>query len=187
MNDLPPLGAHGTVKRRSPRSGAGGAVSHAALPSRKSSTAAVGPHRAQAWRQAAAGALLLAGAIVGVPSARAEPAPRQQDSRADTAPATSDVIVNGKRATVCSVPHGSAQGIDYVCLNGQLKAAARDGQPVPPVADRTTSQADVPSRVGTFSYSATRQRMGNNFGHSAQPDRPSAPNYANAITAGRPK
>jgi hypothetical protein len=186
MNGLHPSGAHGTVKRRSPRSGAGGVVSHAALPSRKSSTAAVRPHRTQAWRQAAA-ALLLAGAIAGVPSARAEPAPRQQDGRADTAPVPSDIIVNGKRATVCSVPHGRAQGIDYACLNGQLTAAARDGQPVPPVADQTSSQADVPSRVGTFSYSATRQRMGSNFGRSAQPDRPPAPNYANAITAGRPK
>jgi len=98
--------------------------------------------------------------------------------------ATDDILVNGKRDTACPPAKGT---IDYTCLNGDLQAAASAGQPAPPAADAATSQVDVPSRVGTFSYSATHQRLGSNFGHSVTPARPPAPTFINPITAGRPK
>ncbi len=114
-------------------------------------------------------------------TASAQSKPAKQDDPTD------DITVNGKRVESCSAPSaGGARGIDYDCLNSALKTAASAGQPPLPGADATTDQANVPSRVGTFSYSATSERMGKNFWHSATPYRPPPPVYGHGATGARP-
>lgn len=111
-----------------------------------------------------------------------------QESRTPAATdvqAKSDVVVTGKRPGSTCGGATSAQPIDYACLNSELKTAAAAAQPTPSAADAVTSQATTPSKVGTFSHTATAQRMGQNFGKSAQPYRPPAPIYSNPA-AGRP-
>jgi hypothetical protein len=70
---------------------------------------------------------------------------------------------------------GSAQS--YSCLNQQLGAAARqahDASSGSPPYDATS-----PSNVtGQFNESATRTRLGKNFGHSVTPQRPPPANPA---------
>ncbi len=72
--------------------------------------------------------------------------------------------------TCVDVQVGSAQSYD--CINQRLKAAAQ-------AAPRTSSDtaapynATSPSNVtGQFNESATRNRLGANFGHSVTPQRP---------------
>ena len=110
------------------------------------------------------------------------------DPKPAAAPATvREVIVNGQRQPACSSTAPGGHGLNLACLNGQVKAAAEAGNPPPPAIDATTAQANTPSKVGTFSQAATSQRLGKNFGHSAQPYRPPPPVYANPITAGKPR
>jgi hypothetical protein len=94
-----------------------------------------------------------------------------------------EVVVNGKPER-CPAP--SAHGIDYACLNAALKADTAPPLAPAPAIDATTRKADVPSKVGTFSYTATAQRMGKNFGHSASPYRPPPPVYGHAAIGARP-
>jgi len=103
-----------------------------------------------------------------------------------------EVIVNGRATPACAAPAqtqtqtgAQAKSIDYACLNAQAQAAAAAGRAAPPADRAITSQADTPSKVGTFSFSATHERMGQNLGHSAQPYRPPTAATANAIIAGR--
>jgi hypothetical protein len=87
--------------------------------------------------------------------------------------------------TTCTdVNVGAAHGYD--CLNAQLAAMAH-------TTDRPSSDTSAPisaaspsNVVGTFNESGTRNRLGANFGKSAQPVRP-AQNYVQPLTAGRPK
>lgn len=97
-----------------------------------------------------------------------------------------DVVVNGKRAETCApAAQAHAGAVDYACLNGQLEAAATAAQPAPPAADAVTAQATTPSKAGTFSFSATHERLGSSFGRSVAPQRPPAPGYSNAVTGAR--
>lgn len=87
-----------------------------------------------------------------------------------------DIVVTGRPSGSACTGGASAQPIDYACLNAALKATATAAQPA---RERAAAEADRPSKVGTFSFAATAQRMGANFGHSAQSYRPPAPRYAN--------
>ncbi|MES2452011.1 MAG: hypothetical protein V4610_15745 [Pseudomonadota bacterium] len=86
------------------------------------------------------------------------------------------VVVTGRRTPGC------ASG-DLPCLDAELKAAAK--RPALPAIGATAAEATTPSRVGTFSHTATAQRMGRNFGRSAQPYRPAAPAYTSTVTGAR--
>ncbi len=87
--------------------------------------------------------------------------------------------------TTCTdVNVGAAHGYD--CLNAQLAAMAH-------TPDRPSSDISAPvsatspgNVVGTFNESGTRNRLGANFGKSAQPVRPSQ-TYVQPLTAGRPR
>lgn len=73
--------------------------------------------------------------------------------------------------TICvDVSVGSAQS--YACLNEQLAAMAA-GAKRSSAADTAPISATSPSNVtGTFNESATRNRLGSNFGKSVTPERP---------------
>lgn len=103
------------------------------------------------------------------------------------APAVGEVVVNGQRPAACSATAPGGHGLNFACLDGQVKAAAAAGAPAPPAIDATPAQASTPSQVGTFSHAATAERLGKTFGRSAQPYRPPPPVYANPITAGKPR
>lgn len=128
-------------------------------------------------------AVLIAAAMLGMgASAQAQ----QGDPQAKVAKEPGkDITVTGQRPNATCGGATSAQPIDYACLNSALKTATTAAQPAPSAADAITSQATTPSKVGTFSHTATAQRMGQNFGKSAQPYRPPAPVYTNPA-AGRP-
>ncbi|WCM25949.1 hypothetical protein NDN01_18230 [Sphingomonas sp. QA11] len=113
------------------------------------------------------------------------------------APGT-DIVVTGSRPqSNCPVPDEKARvvsppkpggGPDLSCLNRELQTAAKSGQVAPSAAGDTTSRANVPSKVGTFSFSATAQRVGRNFGKSATPYRPPAPVFTSPVMPGpRPR
>jgi len=100
---------------------------------------------------------------------------------------TPDVLVTGQHPGSACTASTPARPVDYACLNQALKAAVKAGRPAPPAVDAATAQANTPSKVGTFSHAATAQRMGQNFGHSAQPYRPPAPTYANPVRGTPPR
>ncbi len=77
--------------------------------------------------------------------------------------------------TCVDVPVGSAQS--YSCLNQQLAATARHAHEAAdaPVPYDAASPGNV---TGQFNESATRNRLGTNFGHSVTPQRPQAANPA---------
>lgn len=136
----------------------------------------------------------LAAALAALATLAAPPGPaRQAGTPATPGPAAGpdvqarpDLVVTGRKpASTCS---GKATApIDYACLNGALKTAARGAPPVPSAADAAASQATTPSKAGTFSHTATAQRMGRTFGHSAQPYRPPVPAYANPVRTAPPQ
>jgi len=99
----------------------------------------------------------------------------------------SDIFVNGQRPDSACNGQTSQQPIDLACLNKDLKAAASAAQPTPLAADAITAQATTPSKVGTFSHTATAQRMGQNFGKSAQPWRPPAAQYTSPVRGAAPR
>ncbi|WEK02141.1 MAG: hypothetical protein P0Y59_10830 [Candidatus Sphingomonas phytovorans] len=115
-------------------------------------------------------------------------AQRATDHAADAAQALEkrEILVTGHRPDACD-PAAARAAIDYACLNGALKTAATTAQPTPPTVDATIAQATTPSKVGTFSHAATAQRMGQNFGHSAQPYRPPSAQYANPVRGTGPR
>lgn len=74
---------------------------------------------------------------------------------------------------------GTAQSYD--CLNQKLQATARQ---TPKVSSESAApyNANSPSNVtGQFNESATRNRLGSNFGHSVTPERP-ATSFAPAFS-----
>ncbi|MGE7991500.1 hypothetical protein ACQKPE_10705 [Pseudomonas sp. NPDC089554] len=75
-----------------------------------------------------------------------------------------------------NVQVGQSRALSYDCLTRQLQNS--DGQRAAQ-ANRKAQAFDVtrqaPNRLGLFNQSATGQRMGNNFGNSAFPQRPSTP------------
>lgn len=168
MTGFPPFSAHDASPCRSPIGGAG-RLSPAIVPLRHAFP-------------------LKVFALAAVAVAMAGPAAAQEAPKAD--PARRDIVVTGTRpqsgctAVAPNASQSSAGQPDLACLNGELQAAARAGQPLPSAVDATTAQATVPSKVGTFSYSATQQRMGQNFGKSATPYRPPTPTYTTPTVPG---
>ena len=75
--------------------------------------------------------------------------------------------------TCVDVAVGSAQS--YSCLNQQLGATARQAHQA--AGGSVPYDAASPSNVtGQFNESATRNRLGSNFGRSVTPQRPPAAN-----------
>jgi hypothetical protein len=73
-------------------------------------------------------------------------------------------------ANCTDVQVGSAQSYD--CINAQLGAVARGTQRFSSDADAPITASSPSNQVGTFNESATRMRLGPNFGKSVQPYRP---------------
>ncbi len=74
--------------------------------------------------------------------------------------------------TCVDVQVGTAQSYD--CLNQKLQATARQ---TPKLSSDNAApyNANSPGNVtGQFNESATRNRLGSNFGHSVTPERPTA-------------
>lgn len=83
---------------------------------------------------------------------------------------TAPVRAADPHQTCVDVAVGSAQS--YACLNEQLAAIARQTQRASS-ANSAPVTATSPSNVtGQFNESATRNRLGSNFGHSVTPQRP---------------
>lgn len=86
-----------------------------------------------------------------------------------------DVEVNGQRSP------------SYDCLTNQLQPASAPGAGRAPGLE-SENIANKPSNQigGQFNWSATSQRMGNNFGNSATPQRPApSPPSAPVVPSGR--
>ncbi|MDD4889949.1 MAG: hypothetical protein PHU85_08450 [Phycisphaerae bacterium] len=127
------------------------------------------------------------GSVILLATALPAQAAPPQNRRDKIARADSEVVVTGKRPSDCTAKAGTAKAPDYACLSFELKAAAKPGQSGPPAEDAITGQADQPNKAGTFSYSATHQRLGSNFGKSAQLARPPAPVFTTPVVPARPK
>jgi hypothetical protein len=84
-------------------------------------------------------------------------------------------------ATCTDVQVGSAQS--YNCINAQLGALAHATQR-PSSTDAPLTASSPSNEVGTFNESATRERLGPNFGKSATPYRPT---YVPPPTIGSPR
>lgn len=202
MTGFTPFPAHDAYSCRSPQSGAwhfpshSGATLRAAAPfGSREGTGIAWPIRLGElpWRipsdptgRGAISVFLLFAAIALMcPPARAQEVAAQTRSDRD---AKRDILVTGQRPAPGCTGQSAAQPVDYACLNGELKAAATSvPPPAPSAADAVTAQATTPSKVGTFSHTATAQRMGQNFGKSAQPYRPPAPQYTNPVRGAPPR
>lgn len=86
-------------------------------------------------------------------------------------PESSDVVVTAPRS--CA-RNGALP--DLACLNAELEREARG-----PISTKLDSASDqrrqAPSRIGTYSAAATRQRMGRGFGKGAFAVRPPRPSF----------
>src|SRR3546814_2182068 len=84
---------------------------------------------------------------------------KEELAPADLRPA--DVVVTAPRpALPCARANAhAAPGIDYACLNQALKSKGRPAPARPTAIDAAAAQANSPSRIGTFSFSATSQRQ----------------------------
>lgn len=146
-------------------------------------------HVRSGFRSAALRGACLALAGLGVGAGAGLHAQEKEADRADPQAAGTTITVTASRPTPsCTRPpaNGGGPPIDYACLTRSLKAEARSAPGGTSAIDAAAAQAHVPSRVGTFSFSATAQRMGSNFGKAAMPYRPPPPVYANPIIAGQP-
>lgn len=186
-----PSSAHDVVPRRSSNGGAKRrSPIFAASPRRPirfapRQTDEGGPlPRNGSWALAAA--VMCGMALVLAAPATAQRAPDKQDAT-ERRQEKSDIRVTGRRPGSTCNGTASAQPIDYACLNRELKTAATSAQPAPSATDAIASQTTTPSKVGTFSHAATAQRMGKNFGKSAQPYRPPAPQYTNPVRGAPPR
>jgi hypothetical protein len=84
-------------------------------------------------------------------------------------PARADGPVPGKECVDVMV--GSVQS--YACLNQELQRLTEDRHRTNPLPD---VHVDSPApATGTFNQAATRERLGNAFGHSVIPQRPAIP------------
>ncbi len=84
------------------------------------------------------------------------------------------------RTSCADVTAGTDHG--YACLNQWL---ARQAKPrIPPGAD-TLGVTSPANAVGTFDQAATKERLGNAFGHSVVPQRPPLPTYTSPLIPGR--
>jgi hypothetical protein len=107
-------------------------------------------------------------ALTAAPAARAQAAP--------PAPAAAD-------STCTDVTVGTAQGYD--CINAQLATMAHGGERPSSDKDAPVTAGSPSNVVGTFNESGTRNRLGANFGKSAQPPS-TAQTYVQPLT-GRPR
>jgi hypothetical protein len=72
--------------------------------------------------------------------------------------------------TCVDVSSGGAQS--YACLNERLAAMAAQQHRASTATDAPVSATSPSNVTGVFNESATRNRLGPNFGHSVTPDRP---------------
>ncbi|VVE85297.1 hypothetical protein [Pandoraea sputorum] len=105
-------------------------------------------------------------------SATVDDAPRVGSTSPGSRVGCVDVEVNGQRSP------------SYDCLTNQLQPASAPGSGrAPGLASEEIANKPSNQIGGQFNWSATSQRMGNNFGNSATPQRPSAPPPSAPIVA----
>jgi hypothetical protein len=90
-------------------------------------------------------------------------------ANAHAQPARDPAAGSNGPATCTDVQVGSAES--YNCINAQLGALAHNTQR-PSSADAPLTASSPSNEVGTFNESATRERLGPNFGKSGAPYRP---------------
>ncbi|SHI25357.1 hypothetical protein [Pollutimonas bauzanensis] len=112
----------------------------------------------------AAAVLLSAPALAAEPGASAKPAASPG--------ACVDVEVGGYRA------------LSYDCLSRQMAPTENRAPGNPALASEDIAK-QAPNRLGLFNQSATSNRMGNQFGKSAFPQRPPAAQGASPLLGGK--
>lgn len=139
-------------------------------------------------RAIAAGVLALAAVLCGLSGSAHAQISRQadEDAKAEAVdPGDDELLVIGRRPAPPCI-RAAAEGkqvIDYACLTQELaRGSASVSSAGQAALDAAAAQARDPSRSGTFSFTATQQRMGSNFGVSATPARPPRPVYAPPMT-----
>ncbi len=120
----------------------------------------------------AATVLLSAASQLAVAAATADDVPRVSGTAPGSRAGCVDVEVNGQRSP------------SYDCLTNQLQPASVPGSGrAPGLASEEIANKPGNQIGGQFNWSATSLRMGNNFGNSATPQRPSAPPPSAPIVA----
>ncbi len=115
-------------------------------------------------------ALITVVAVGGLGAAPSPSAAEPSQPAAETAAGCVEVEVNGVRAP------------SFPCLTQKLRPRAQPAEG--PSAQQLASEkiAQRPgNQLGLFNYSATSQRMGNTFGTSVLPQRPSVPTAGPAV------
>lgn len=115
--------------------------------------------------------------LIGAAASSAVAAPKTDEP---AVPET--VIVRGTASCSEAQPDGT-RALSWSCLNASLQAREED-PPIPVLHAKDATGRGNPEALGTFSFTATSIRMGNAFGKSAIPQRPSAPVYSNNFHPG---
>lgn len=77
---------------------------------------------------------------------------------------------------------GGAKSLSFDCLNRQLhNPAGTDDSKAPDIAAKDVTGSGAPTTAGTFSYTGTAIRMGDAFGKSAIPQRPTPPSFTGSL------
>ncbi len=91
------------------------------------------------------------------------------------------VVITGRKPAhgeeeTCAPDTTSGAKLDHACLNARLAGMRSQTDPLPahPSTEDIIGHGE-PNKVGTFSYSGTKQQLGSSFGHSVIPQRPPPP------------
>lgn len=96
---------------------------------------------------------------------------------ADAAPQVGSAPASASRAGCVDVEVNGQRSPSYDCLTNQLQPASGPlaGGRAPGLESGNIANRPGNQIGGQFNWSATSQRMGNNFGNSATPQRPATP------------
>lgn len=109
-------------------------------------------------------ALALSASTAALPAFSATDGSPPSARGAGAAPACVDVEVDGYRS------------LSYNCLSEQMAAPAKAPNAANPALASEAITRRAPNQLGMFSQSTFSNRMGNNMGRSAVPQRPPRPN-----------
>lgn len=117
----------------------------------------------------------LAGAVALMFGASAQAA--MAGTTADAALQTGGTRTAGSRVGCVDVEVNGQRSPSYDCLTNQLQPASSPlaGSRAPGLESEGIANRPGNQVGGQFNWSATSQRMGNNFGNSATPQRPATP------------
>jgi hypothetical protein len=73
----------------------------------------------------------------------------------------------------------SSTGVSYGCINAQQKALVAQQKAGTDAAG--LNQNSAPPSLGLYNQAATKEHLGDNFGHSVYPQRPPPPHFATPL------